>query len=160
MRNAILLLWRSQRKLLLVSVLCLVVLVAGVGYVFTRQAFPLFTPIPYNPAHISVPSYVGGYKVLAVFTPDTLACMNPGEIRLVLQTPDSNLEKYLANSHSQDIQKDLEQHGLMNATVEIVGPGVTIEQIIHESAKWNQDIKKTGCIKLGPAEPLQTTAQP
>ncbi len=159
MRNAIIVLWRSQRKLVLAGMLCVVVLVVGVGYVFTRQALPIFSLNPYNPAHVSVPSYVGGYKVLAVFTTDNLACMNPGEIRLVLQAPESNLEKYLANSHPKDIQKDLEQHGL-NVTIEIVGPGVTIEQIIRESEKWNQDIKKTGCIKLGPAELPETTAEP
>lgn len=159
MRNAVIILWQSERKLVLAGILCLVVLVAGVGYVFTRQTFLIFTPHPYNPSRVDVPNYIGGYKVLTVFTPDNLACMNPGEIRLVLQAPESNLEKYLANSHPKDIQKDLEQHGL-DATIEIVGPGVTIEQIIRESVKWNRDIKKTGCIKLGPAELPQTTKEP
>ena len=159
MRNAIVVQWRSQRKLLLAGILCLVVLVGVAGYIFRRQVVLIFTPNPFNPARVGVPIYVGGYKVLAVFTPDNLACMNPGEIRLVLQAPESNVEKYLANSNPKDIQKDLEQHGL-NATIEIVGPGVTIDQIISESAKWNQDIKKTGCIKLGPAEVPQTTAEP
>lgn len=159
MRNAIIVLWRSQCKLMLAGILCLVVFVAVVGYVLTRQALPIFTPNPYNPTHLGVPDYIGGYKVLAVFTPDNLACMNPGEIRLVLQAPESNMEKYLANSNPKDIQKDLEQHGL-DATIEIVGPGVTIDQIINESAKWNQDIKKTGCIKLGPVELPQSTTEP
>jgi len=69
MRNAIVVLWRSQRKLMLAGILCLVVLVSVVGYVFTRQALPIFTPNPYNPARVDLPSYIGGYKVLAVFTP-------------------------------------------------------------------------------------------
>lgn len=141
------------------GILCLVVLVVGLGYVFARHAVPIFAPNPYNPSRFDVPNYIGGYKVLPVFTPDNLACMNPGEIRLVLQAPESNLEQYLANSHPKDIQKDLEQHGL-DATIEIVGPGVTIEQIIRESVKWYQDIKKSGCIKLGPAEDPQTTTEP
>jgi len=85
--------------------------------------------------------------------------MNPGEIRLVLQAPESNLEKYLVNSNTKDIQKDLKQHGL-DATIEIVGPGITMDQIISESAKWNQDIKKTGCIKLGPIELPQSSTEP
>jgi len=154
-------LWQAQRKLITIGFICLVVLLIVVaGYVFRRQVLLIFTPHPYNPAHVSVPSDIGGYKVLAVFTSDTLACMNAGDIRLVLQAPESNVEKYLANNHPKDIQQDLEQHGLMNATVEVVGPGITIDQIIRESTKWNQDIKKTGCIKLGPAAVPQTTTEP
>jgi len=160
MRNAIVGLWQSQHKLILAGIVCFVaVLVVVAGYVFKRQVLLIFTPIPYNPAHVNVPSYVGGYKVLAVFTSDNLACMNPGEIRLVLQAPESSVEKYLANSHPKDIQKDLEQHGL-NAIIEVVGPGITLDQIISESIKWNQDIKKTGCVTLGPAEVPQTTTEP
>ena len=160
MRNAIMGLWQSQRKLVLAGIICLlVVLVVIAGYVFRSQVLLLFTPIPYNPAHVDVPSYIGGYKVLAVFTSDNLACMNPGEIRLVLQAPESSMEKYLANSHSKDIQKDLEQHSL-NAIIEVVGPGITLDQVISESIKWNEDIKKTGCITLGPAEVPPTTTEP
>ena len=160
MRNKIVVWWQSQRKLMLASMVCLVVmLVVVVGYVFRREVFLMFTPNLYNPARVSVPSYVGGYKVLAVFTSDNLACMNPGEIRLVLQAPETNMDKYLANSNPKDIHKDLEQHG-WNATIEIVGPGITIDQIIGESAKWNQDMKKTGCLKLGPAAVPQTTTEP
>jgi hypothetical protein len=158
MRNAIVGLWRSQRKLILAGVVCLALVVAT-GYLFRRQVLLTFTPIPYNPAHVNVPSYIGGYKVLAVFTNDTLACMNPGEIRLVLQAPESSMEKYLANSHPKDIQKDLKEHGL-NATIAIVDPGVTIDEIIDESTKWNEDIKKTGCITLGPARVPQTPPEP
>lgn len=158
MRNARIGLRQSQHKLVFAGIVFLV-LVMVTGYVFRRQVLLIFNPIPYNPAHVTVPSYVGGYKVLAVFTNDTLACMNPDEIRLVLQAPESSMEKYLANSRPKDIQKDLEQHGL-NATIQIVGPGVTIDQIISESTKWNQDIKKTGCITLGPAADPQTTTEP
>lgn len=85
--------------------------------------------------------------------------MNPGEIRLVLQAAESNFEKFLANSNPKDIQKDLEQRGL-NATIEMVGRGITIDPIIRESIKWNQDIKKTGCITLGPAAVLEMTTEP
>jgi len=162
MRNTVVVLWRSKRKLVLaVGILCLVVVLAAVvvGYVFTRQASPISTRNPYDPARFGMPGYVGGYKVLAVFTPDNLACMNTGEIRLALQATEPNVEEYLANNNLKAIQKDLEQHGL-DVTIEIVGPGVTIDQIISESAKWNQAIKKSGCIQTGPAELPQTTGEP
>lgn len=166
MRNAIVALRQSKHKLMLVSILCLVVLAAVVVYAFnTRsiQAWLMSTLNPYDPARFGMPRYVAGYKVLAVFTPDKLACMNPGEIRFVLQATEPNMEEYLANSNPKAIPKDLEQQGLNPTsewTYEIVGPGVTIEQIIRESTKWNQDIKKTGCIRLGPAELPQTTTEP
>ena len=149
---------------MLAGILCLVVMLAAVVvYAFnTRsiQAWLISTLNPYDPARFGMPSYIAGYKVLAIFTPDNLACMNPGEIRLVLQTTEPNVGEYLANSNPKAIQKDLEHHGLdatKEWTYEIIGPDVTIEQIISESAKWNQEIKKTGCIRLGPAELPQTT---
>ena len=167
MRNAVIVLWRTKRKLMLAAgILGLVVVLVAVvaGYVFTRQAAPISTRNPYDPARFGIPGYVGGYKVLAVFTPDNLACMSTGEIRLALQATEPNVEEYLANSNPtysnpRAIQKDLEQHG-KDVTIEIVGPGVTIEQIISESAKWNQDIKKSGCIQTGPAGLPQTTGVP
>jgi len=166
MRNAVIVLWRSKRKFILAAgILSLVVVLAVVaGYVFTRQAAPISTRNPYDPARFGIPGYVGGYKVLAVFTPDNLACMSTGEIRLALQATEPNVEEFLATSNPtysnpRDIQKELEQHS-KDVTIEIVGPGVTIEQIISESAKWNQDIKKSGCIQTGPAGLPQTTGVP
>ena len=161
-------LWRSKRKLVLaIGILCLVIVLAAVvvGYVFTRQASPISTRNPYDPARFGLPAYVGGYKVLAVFTPDNLACMSTGEIRLALQATEPNVEAFLATSNPTSsnlaaIQKELEQHG-KNVTIEIVGPGVTIDQIISESAKWNEGMKKNGCMQTGGPAPLpQTTGVP
>jgi hypothetical protein len=151
---------------MLAGILCLVVVLAMVaGYILTRQAAPASTLNPYDPARFGLPGYIGGYKLLAVFTSDNLACMSKGEIRLALQATAPDVEAFLATSNPRSsnlaaIQKDLEQHS-KNVEIEIVGPGVTIETIISENAKWNEDMKKNGCEQTGgPAPTPQTTGVP
>jgi hypothetical protein len=166
MRNALALLWRSKRKLVLAGILGLVILLVAIAdYVFTRQDVPASTLNPFDPARFGLPGYIGGYKLLAVFTSDNLACMGKGEIRLALQATAPDVEAFLAtgnptSSNLAAIQKNLEQHG-KNVEIEIDGPGITIETIISESAKWNKDMKEYGCVQTGgPAPDPQTTGKP
>ena len=114
---------------------------------------PTSTPInPYAPAYYGIPNTIAGYNVLAVLTSDNLACMLPGEKRLVLQANESTLEEYLAKSQPLSIQEELKRLGLteMTAGVEIAGPGSTLEQLVEEVNKWNQEATIRGCVQLGP----------
>ncbi len=120
---------------------------------------------PYDPARFGLPGYIRGYKLLAVFTSDNLACMSKGETRLMLQATAPDVEAFLATSNPtrnnlEAIQKDLEQHG-KNVEIEIAGPGVTIETVISENAKWNEGMKEYGGEQTGgPAPTPQTTGVP
>jgi hypothetical protein len=160
MRNALALLWRSKRKLILAGILGLVIVLTEVaGYVFTRQAAAASTLNPFDPARFGLPGYIGSYKLLAVFTSDNLACMGKSEIRLGLQATAPDVGAFLAtgnptSSNLAAIQKDLEQHG-KNVEIEIDGPGITIETIISESAKWNKGMKEYGCEQTGGPAPIQ-----
>ena len=118
------------------------------------------TPVsPYSPSNYGLPNTIAGYKVLAVLTDNTLACMMPGKKRLILQANQASIEDYLKASDPMALDTALHQVGLTTDEVEIevVGPTTTLDGILLEIQKWNEDRKKHGCVTSAPAIPLTPT---
>ena len=118
------------------------------------------TPVnPYAPSIYGIPDTLAGYKVLAVLTADTEACMQPGKKHLILQTSQTNVEDFLKAVDSKAIDTALRQAGLTPDEVEIMiaGPGATLDVMFLEIQKWNEDRKKHGCVTSAPAIPLTPT---
>lgn len=123
------------------------------------QATPTPTPVnPYAPSKYGLPDTLAGYKVLAVLTADTEACMQPGKKHLILQASQVGVEEFLKTVDSKAIDTALRQAGLTADEVEIMigGPGTTLDVIISEIQKWNQ-LMKNGCVTSVPAVPLTPT---
>jgi hypothetical protein len=119
------------------------------------------SPSTYDPAHYGLPPTIAGYKTFAVLTSDNTACMMPGEKRLVLQTMQANVQRFLSTSDYTAIEKDLQQRGFADfaqGNIQIVGPSTTLDQFLSENERWNEDSKKYGCMTSGPAVPV-TPAQ-
>ena len=106
---------------------------------------------PYDPAVHGVPETLAGYRVLAVLTPDNTACMPLGVGRLVLQADQDSLEEHLKVGQLIDIGKALEQHDLRpdQWVIQVVGPGVTLEELIAENESWNEEAVRLGCVQIG-----------
>ncbi len=110
----------------------------------------------YEPTQYDIPDTLAGYQVLAVLTPDNLACMPADHMRLVLQSSLENQDTYLPQSDLQGIREALKEHGVMdseNWELQIVGPGISKEQFLTEIAEWNQTMAHEGCMTLGPIPP-------
>jgi len=112
----------------------------------------LTTPGPYAPSAFGLSDRVGGYKVLAIFTQDTLACMRQDEKRLVLQSAEPSLDGHLESPDPARVMPDLRQQGVRDAenwTIEIVGPGSSIEQTMQRVQRWNEAMAD-GCVQFHP----------
>jgi hypothetical protein len=85
--------------------------------------------------------------------------MQPGKKHLILQASQTNVEDFLKTSDPKAIDTALRQAGLTADEVEIMiaGPGTTLDVIISETQKWNEDRKKHGCVTSAPAIPLTPT---
>lgn len=89
--------------------------------------------------------------MLAVFTPDTLACMREDEVRLVLRSTEPTLEEHLASPDPASVMANLRQQGVRdpeNWSIEIVGPGTSLEQIMQGVQRWNEAMAD-GCVQWG-----------
>jgi hypothetical protein len=107
----------------------------------------------YDPAYYGLPPTLAGYKVFAVLTPDNTACMLPGEKRLVLQATQPNVEEFLRTNNNAMITKELEEKGLSEYDkwgIQIVGPGVVLEEFLAENTKSTEFRRKFGCVTSVP----------
>ncbi len=122
------------------------------------HATPTPTPVnPYAPSIYGIPDTLAGYKVLAVLTADTEACLQPGKKHLILQASQAGVEEFLKAVDPKAIDAALRQAGLPADEVEIgiAGPGTTLDVMLPELQKWNQ-LMKNGCVRGGgpiPEEP-------
>jgi len=132
----------------------------------------------YAPLSYGIPNTIAGYKTLAVFSSDDTMCMKAGNNRLILQTTEQSVDTYLLNSSSEEIKNALElqlstatslsqaKKDIANWHVEIVGPGVTLERVMSEHQKWDEDAKETGCQTFAPMlsgsdlQEVKTTTHP
>jgi hypothetical protein len=118
-------------------------------------------PNPYAPSNYGLPDTIAGYKVLAVLTADTEACLQPGKKHLILQASQASVEDFLKASDSVALDAALYQAGLTADEVEIgvAGPGATLDVISAEIQKWNQS-RQNGCVTSGPAQNVVPTVAP
>ena len=120
------------------------------------QASPASPPRldPFEIAQQGLPPAVAGYKVLTVLTPDTTACIPPDVKRLVLQFTQPDVKTFLSTVNYVAVKADLEQKGMAEYArwnMTFVGPGTTLQDLLSENEKWNQERKKSGCAKSQPA---------
>lgn len=128
------------------------ILLISVGIVPVTSASP---SNPYDPSLHGIPATLAGYKVLAVFTPETTACMPEGFKRLVLQTQQPSMNNYLNESQPETIEDALKENGISDITqwdIQIVGPGFSLNQIIAANESWNEAFTNGECIR---SEPIQ-----
>ncbi len=85
--------------------------------------------------------------------------MQPGKKHLILQASQAGVEDFLKTVDSKAIDTALRQAGLTQGEVEIAiaGPGTTLDVIISEIRKWNEDRRTHGCVTSVPAIPLTPT---
>jgi hypothetical protein len=96
-----------------------------------------------------VPGTLGEYTVLAVFTPEDIACMPVGQKRIVLQARQGNVHDYLEHSeHPLELLKQLPDTET-RWQVSVVGPGATLEKIQANLKSWNAQFENRPCMKLG-----------
>lgn len=109
---------------------------------------------PYDPAQYGLPESLGGYKVLAVLTPDNTACMPAESKRAILQATQGSISDYLKESDAGEIQNELKKLKANDPTmweVMIVGPNTNLDDFISENQKWNDQVKQFGCVTAFPA---------
>jgi|SRR6266496_4044302 len=107
----------------------------------------------YDPEQYGMPDILGGYKVLAVFISQDVACMPSGSKKILLQATEPNVQEYLAHPKPvRDILQILQQfpgEEETNWQIEFVGPGVTLEEIVSNIESWNSLFVNKPCKSLG-----------
>jgi len=122
----------------------------------TSSPPPTLTPEAhrlYDPAQYGIPDTLGGYKVLAILTPQDVACMGSRSKRIVLQTTEPNVHEYLESPKSiREILEYLRQipgEEETNWQIAVVGPGATLESISSNIISWNDTFTDKPCRRLG-----------
>jgi hypothetical protein len=118
-----------------------------------------------SPARFGLPDYIAGHKIIAVFTVETEACLNPQEKRVVLQVAESTSDGFLASNTAKTLSGDFEQtlsdlgiSDTKNWTLEVAaGPGTSVESMLEEVNSWNASMRG-GCLQLG--GPIVTATPP
>jgi hypothetical protein len=113
---------------------------------------PEATPL-YDPAQYGVTNSIGGYKVMAILTPQDVACMISGHKTIVLQTSEPSVHEYLESPKPiTEIREYLSQipgEGKTSWQIQIVGPGATLERILSTIESWNSVYSERPCRRLG-----------
>jgi hypothetical protein len=120
---------------------------------------------PYNPAQYGIPETLGGYKVIAVFTPQDVACMLEGQKQIILQAQEAAVHEFLEQPHSpREILETLQEIPGEEQThwqIQFVGPGGTLEGAIETLRSWNAIFADRPCFTLGgPLPTLTYTSTP
>jgi len=110
----------------------------------------------YDPATYGIPDTIAGYRVLAVKTLENTACMLPNTLQLILQASNPNVESFLENNRSDQVQAELAKLQLTRLVVRwettFAGPALVWDwdKFISGNDEWNAQMKRHGCLKLGP----------
>lgn len=105
----------------------------------TSTPYPTVSPETFDPIYYGLPEVIAGYKILAVQTSENIACMIPGIIRLILQTPEPDLESFFNNASSGDLQSEIMKLNINAVQWEFdyVEAGISKEQIISAASRAN-----------------------
>jgi hypothetical protein len=95
----------------------------------------------YAPSRFGIPDTIGGYTVLAVLTEDNFVCMSNAEKRLILQSPEPNINDALRSFPKEHSELSHWQRS-------IVGPGQTREQLVHQLQRTSDIFASRGCSSL------------
>lgn len=102
----------------------------------------------YDSAYYGLPDVIAGYRVLLVKTEENTLCLAPkGAKVIVLQSPQPNVNAFLASGDSTAVSQELEALGKSAKdqwSLQIVGPGISREQIITSIEEMNV-FWKNGC---------------
>jgi hypothetical protein len=134
-------------------VLCGIAVLVSVGILSTRWLAHLVTSddpppnVSTFPADHGLPETIAGYRVLAVRTSETTACMRSGRTRLIVQSDASNAEEAISMDVSavyQELERLFPDSGL-RWQIEVVGPNANAAQIALGNARRNADYAENGC---------------
>lgn len=107
-------------------------------------------PDIYSPSMFGFPDSIQGYRTLAVFNLEPLPCTKVGSKVLVVQSPIANLRDYLKRPNGRAIHEYVRKMKLGEQDkwqVEVVGPGISRENLIESYNKLFHSLKDAGCMK-------------
>ena len=119
-------------------------------------------PASFEPAYYGLPEVIAGYKIIVVETSENIACMPPGNIQLVLQTSQPDMETFLKNAPGSNVENELKHLNIKQPKqweFEYAGPGITKAMVLSVFKSWDPSVMTT-CIKFGPITVDETTLSP
>ena len=98
----------------------------------------------------NVPDVIGGYRVVRIGTPRTVACSRSPMITLL--APQDSMDEFLANV--PDVRSLLQSVPGVPSDVQLsfAGSDLDEEEASEKLARWNERSLKSGCIRLGGLE--------
>lgn len=135
----------SKRFVLLV----LFLVVIGSSLQLQAQDTRLFTASDFG-----LPTTIGQYRVVAVQTSKTIACMPPGVKRLILQSARPTVEDFLNSKDYETIGRELQvlrKTDIDDLEYQVIGSGVSSEDIAKVFNDWDPARQESACKKLLPA---------
>lgn len=104
----------------------------------------------YDPIMYGMPETIVGYKVLAIHTPEQIACLPPQTIVITLQSPELDVNGLLRNNYEKLIRQELiKLSNVIKWEILIVDPDASKEDVQAVNEEWNSKMKRLGCLKLG-----------
>jgi hypothetical protein len=119
------------------------------------------SPETFDPAYYGLPDVIAGYKIIAVETSANMACMTPGNIKLILQSSQPSVEAFLKNAPGANVDTEVKKLSLKPKQweFEYVGTGISRETVLSTAKQW--DPRNTGiCVILGGPILTSTTTPP
>lgn len=102
---------------------------------------PTIDPDPHSPGHYGLPTIVGGYRILAVQSAETLPCAPPDFLNVIFQLNESDMQAYLKSPGEHlSFQDAVEAIRSDVFTYTFVGPEHTTEEARAFFAKTEADL--------------------
>lgn len=111
------------------------------------------SPDLYDPAAYSVPASIAGMNALALLTEANFPGMMPGEKRLVLQSNQPSIEKFLKETRVTLVEEQLRGSNLAELAAwgwEVVGPALDRASLVTQAQQLQTTFKGKGGFRFGP----------
>jgi len=123
----------------------------GLPQISLFSSKPTPTSWPFDPARYDVPDTIAGHKVLAVISADNIMCTPPHLLTLVVRAGSPDPQSYPGSDEAKELNAAMNEfsHPGWTWVLNVIGPGVSLDNWQAEAERWNQAQKISGC------EPLQ-----